>query len=199
MQHGHQAQEQQQCPSPVKKDQQAWGKARAHIKEHRLQPAFRQLVAPAHQRKSRPILERGLSLSFFRDLHGKMCIDRKFSFLEVLWLVQILTLTEDLSLAEMMGDKKDAKGIPYRGQANRFVSHATAHTSFEDLAALEAYAAKSGGKVGETLYFFIDVFGINQSKVMDDDELPQLEALIKACKRTVLIFNKWHDPEVVKR
>ena len=49
------------------------------------------------------------------------------------------------------------------------------------------------------LSMFIDVFGINQSNVGGDDELPQLANLIQKCGHTVLIFNKWHDPEIVRR
>lgn len=194
------------CPSSVPKDKASWGLARDHIRNHELQPIFGSFADSCERWQPLPLTERGLSLQFFQDFHSQFRIKQDFTFLAVLWLVQILTAVTGFSLAEVMGDARDAAGVPYRGRANRFVSHATAHTSFEDYDALASYSASSGGaantekeKETETLYYFIDVFGINQSDVGGADELPKLEELIQGIGHTVLIFNTWHDPEVVRR
>ena len=191
-----------ECPSPVPKDKAAWTLACDHIRDQRLLPVFDSFADSRERWRPLPLVDRGLSLRFFADFHARFQIKHDFSFLAVLWLVQILTAVTGFSLAEVMGDTKDADGVPYRGRSNRFVSHATAHTSFEDYDALASYEASGGGGTkaeDETLYYFVDVFGINQSDVGGTDELPKLEELIKACGHTVLIFNKWHDPEVVRR
>jgi hypothetical protein len=115
-------------------------------------------------------------------------------------MVQQLTENAGFSLAEMMATTLDNNGIPYIGAVNRFASHATAHSIHLDYEALVEYSAKERDRDRSTkLFFFIDVFSINQSNVGSDGELPELENAIREAGTTVLIFDTWHDPEVIRR
>jgi hypothetical protein len=203
------------CPSDISKDKTAYATASEHIQLHHLEDRFVKFADRPAAWKQQPLGSRGLSLQFFEDFHEAFAINESFTFLTVLWLVQILTEKSGMSLAELMGSKMDKRGVPYQGDCNCFVSHATAHTSFCDYEALLAFSKKRRAVAGSTTsggaadsaaaegageaYFFIDVFAINQSNVRGDGELPMLERVIRDAKITLLIFDCWHCPEVVRR
>jgi hypothetical protein len=191
--------EQLGCPSSIAKDRVAFAIAHRHIHAHQLLNKMLSFTSEKPNWRSQPLALRGLSLQFFADFHTCFDIPESFNFLTVLWIVQMLTKVSQLSIVEMMGGKLDKFGIPYCSKVSRFVSHATAHTSFLDYEALLAYEKKQSQAAAETLYFFIDVFSINQNDVAGEGELRELESLIREAKTTVLIFNRWHNPDVIRR
>jgi hypothetical protein len=77
------------CPSPVPKDQGAFETALAHIIKHKLRLNVHKFIVGKKRWKHEPIQNRGLSLAFFRDFHQAFKISKSFTFLEVLWLVQV--------------------------------------------------------------------------------------------------------------
>jgi hypothetical protein len=104
-----------------------------------------------------------------------------------------------------MGRKTDDAGVAYAGKTNCFVSHATAHTSFLDYDALQCYQHQREQEGDDdasehTLYYFIDVFALNQNTIATHNtELPLLEDAVRDAGGTVLVFDRWSEPTVIKR
>jgi hypothetical protein len=177
------------------RDMLAFTSAQIHLQKHlATAPRF---IDEQSGWKKQPLEKRGLSLQFLEDFLDVFCIPESMIFLAVMWMAQTLTSGTGFSFAELMGSKTDKNGVPYLGTVNCFVSHAMSHSSSLDFQALRAYAARHSSS--PTLYFFIDVFAINQNNVGGEGELEALETVIREAHLTVLICDLWHKPSVLRR
>ena len=81
--------------------------------------------------------------------------------------------------------------------ANHFVSHAWSYPFGLLLGVLEQGQAEAPS--GTTVYFWLDVFAINQHRVHDPDQLAQVDVPIETSQSLLMVMAPWSRPTPLTR
>ncbi|KAK3276185.1 hypothetical protein CYMTET_15721, partial [Cymbomonas tetramitiformis] len=123
------------------------------------------------------------------------------------WCIRTLTQRSRTNLVDTIcasspGDLLHQLGVgsPF-GQITHFVSHVWGRPLKSLLDALENMEKNQLHLTQGPSYFFIDIFAINQTIGTREqkDDLDNLEYVVKTSGHTVLCWEPWYDPDLLKR